>query len=241
MDYRLTDAYLDPPDMTDAFHTEKFVRLSALCCISRGCKGAAGKQAPRIGWEPHLSLLALNNPSKLNEKVIALWARILKAVPTARMMLGNAQAKQEKWLLDLFAKYGVGGERLLLQPRLKMNEYLALHHQVDLALDPFPYNGGTTTYHALWMGVPVVTLAGDRSISRAGASIVSAAGLPQFVAQNEEEYVECAIRMTQDLNGLDAIRQELREQMSRRDLARFTRELEEVYRDMWQVWCKQGR
>ena len=240
MDYRLTDAYLDPPGLTDAFHTESFVRLSASAIYRPDANAPPVNKLPALDGAP-FTFASLNNPSKLNEKVIALWARILKAVPMSRLMLGNAQAKQEKWLLDLFDKYGVGAGRLLLQPRLNMNEYLALHHQVDLALDPFPYNGGTTTYHALWMGVPVVALAGDRSISRAGASIVSAAGLPQFVTRNEEEYAECAIRTVQDLNGLNMIRQGLRAQMSSRDPKSFTGELEAVYRDLWLAWCKQGR
>lgn len=240
MDYRLTDAYLDPPGMTDTFHTERFVRLSASAIYRPDASAPPVNGLPALDGAP-FTFASLNNPSKFNEKVIALWARILKAVPRSRLMLGNAQAKQEKWLLDLFARYGVGPERLLLQPRLNMEEYLALHHQVDLALDPFPYNGGTTTYHALWMGVPVVVLAGDRSISRAGASIVSSAGLPQFVARNEEEYADCAIRAVQDLNGLNTIRQGLRAQMLSRDPKGFTGELEAIYRDLWLVWCKQGR
>ncbi|MBI5889445.1 MAG: tetratricopeptide repeat protein [Nitrosomonadales bacterium] len=239
MDYRLTDAYLDPPGLTDAFHTESVVRLSASAVFRPDVNAPPVNKLPALAGAP-FTFASLNNPSKFNEKVIALWARILKAAPAARMMLGNAHATQEKWLLDLFAKYGVGAERLLLQPRLHMKEYLALHHQVDLALDPFPYNGGTTSLHALWMGVPVVTLAGDRAISRVGAAVMGIAGLPQFVAQDEAGYEALAIRMTHELTGLDATRQGLRELMMSKtnsDPVAYTRDLETAFRGKWARWC----
>ncbi len=239
MDYRLTDACCDPPGMTDAFFTEKLVRLSATAAFRPDVDAPPVNRLPALEGNP-FTFASLNNPSKLNENVIALWARILKAVPSARMMLGNAQAKQEQWLVELFARYGVGAERLQLQPRLSMQEYLALHNHIDLALDTFPYNGGTTSSHALWMGVPVVTLAGDRSVSRVGAAIMSTAGLPQFVVEDEDSYVECAVQTVHELEKLDALRQGLRAHILSRqvsDPVAVTREIETAFRAMWQRWC----
>ena len=120
-----------------------------------------------------------------------------------------------------------------------MQQYLALHHRIDLALDPFPYNGGTTTSHALWMGVPVITLAGENIVSRCGVSLLSRVGLQAFVTHSEEEYLQRALEVANDLPALDRIRQSLRGRMqaSSGDAAAVTSHLENAYRDMWRRWC----
>jgi len=120
-----------------------------------------------------------------------------------------------------------------------MADYLALHHQIDLALDPFPYNGGTTTMHSLWMGVPVVSLAGDHAVSRLSAAHLSRVGLPQFIAHSEDEYLQCVLNAAQDLPALDNVRQTLRTRMTAVTCspATITRHLEAAYRQMWQTWC----
>lgn len=240
MDYRLTDANLDPPGLTERFHTETLIRLPASAIFQPAAEAPAVERLPARS-DNGFTFACLNNPSKLNEPVIALWSRILKAVPGSRMMLGNARAHQEKWLVDLFAKHGVEGERLLLQPRVELPEYLALHNQIDLALDPFPYTGGTTTMHALWMGVPVLTLTGNTSVSRGGAAIMGNFGLPQFVASDEEQYLERAIHFASNLAELEEIRHGLRERIAANPAGNpvaYTRALEDAYRGMWQKWCK---
>jgi predicted O-linked N-acetylglucosamine transferase (SPINDLY family) len=198
MDYRFTDEHLDPPGLTDAFHSERLVRLPAAFTFQPDPVTPTVNQLPALDNSGFM-FASLNNPSKLNEGVIALWARILHAVPHSRLMLGNAQAKQERWLLQLFAQQGVSEERLLLLPRLGLKEYLEAHHRIDLALDPFPYNGGTTTNHALWMGVPVIVLAGELPVSRVGVCNLMRVGLPEFVAHSEDEYLEIAVKNSQDL------------------------------------------
>jgi protein O-GlcNAc transferase len=242
MDYRFTEIYLDPEGMSERYYTEKFVYLPSALVIFQSEPGA-----PEVNGLPALSgegftFACLNNPSKLNERVIALWARILQAVPGSRLMLGNAKATEEKWLLELFARHGVGSERLLLQPRVGILDYLALHHQIDLALDPFPYNGGTTTLHSLWMGVPVLTLAGDRTVSRVGASIMNGFGLSRFVAESEEAYFERAVELSRDLTELGGLRHGLRACIAANstcDAAGYTRAVEAAYQNMWQHWCEQ--
>ena len=155
-------------------------------------------------------------------------------------MLGNVtDAQSAQRLSQMFGQAGVAPERLLLQPRVPIAEYLALHHQIDLALDPFPYNGGTTTMHSLWMGVPVITLAGDHAVSRLCAAHLSRVGLDEFITHSEDEYLQCAIRFANDLPALNQVRQSLRARMcaSACDPAAITRQLEAAYREMWLKWC----
>jgi len=139
----------------------------------------------------------------------------------------------------MFGQAGVAPERLLLQPRVPISDYLALHHRIDLALDPFPYNGGTTTMHSLWMGVPAITLAGDHAVSRLCAAHLARVGLDEFITHGEDEYVQCAIRFANDLPALNAVRQSLRARMNAPECqpAAITRQLEAAYRDMWRTWC----
>ncbi len=239
MDYRFTDEHLDPPGLTETFHSERLLRLPAAFTFR------SDPVAPPVNALPALkegvfTFASLNNPAKLNDKVVALWARILKAVPHSRLMLGNAQAQREEWLLRMFAGHGIPADRLLLLPRVSLQEFLDAHHRIDLALDPFPYNGGTTTNYAMWMGVPVVVLAGDRPISRVGVCNLMRAGLPEFVAQNEDEYVQIALRHSRDLPALNDLRQSLRERILSSpviDPVAYTRMVEDAFRDVWREWC----
>lgn len=243
IDYRITDPWQDPPGLTERYHSEVLVRLPS------GMAFAPDPAAPPINALPALAsgslvLACLNNLSKVNPAVIALWSRILQALPQAALMLGNVTDDSARArLLTLFEQNGVGPERLLLQPRVPMEDYLALHQKIDLALDPFPYNGGTTTMHALWMGVPVVTLAGDHAVSRLSAAHLSRVGLTQFITHTPDEYVQCVTHAAQDLPALNAIRQSLRARMFALDCSpqTITRDLEAAYRQMWRDWCDKAK
>jgi predicted O-linked N-acetylglucosamine transferase (SPINDLY family) len=183
---------------------------------------------------------SLNNLIKANPSVVELWARILNALPHARLMLGSVtDSGTRQRVIDQFGQAGVAADRLILQPRMSLNDYLALHHQIDLALDPFPYNGGTTTMHALWMGVSVVALAGEHVVSRCGVSLLSRVGLNEFITHSEDEYFQRAVQMAQDLPSLDRIRQSLRERMSTSNYGpqTITHHLEAAYREIWRKWC----
>ncbi|MFO0216480.1 MAG: glycosyltransferase, partial [Burkholderiales bacterium] len=242
MDYRITDRWLDPVGMTDQLHSETLVRIP---------RGNAAFQvaacAPKVGQLPAMNgngitLACLNNPRKIRQPVVALWSRILTRRPDARLLLGSVSDDAVKTnLLAWFAEGGIDAGRISFQPWMPLNDYLALHQQIDLALDPFPYNGGTTSYHSLSMGVPFVTLAGDRTVSRCGATILATVGLDDWIADNEEAYVQKALGAMEDLPALNVLRQSLRLRLRPADDGRSKRvatEVEDAYRAMWQRWCE---
>jgi len=241
IDYRITDAFMDPPGLTERYHSEALVRLP-----NGGSAYQPEPDSPEVNALPALTsgelvLASLNTLSKINPAMIALWARILQALPQARLMLGNVvDAEIAQRLASQFEQNGIAPERLILQPNMPTADYLALHQRIDIGLDPFPYNGGTTTMHSLWMGVPVITLAGQHAISRFGVSLMSRVGLPEFICQTEDDYVKCAIRFANDLPKLNAVRQSLRARMSAPEWApaNITRHLEAAYREMWVKWCR---
>ncbi|CAG0965394.1 partial protein O-GlcNAc transferase, partial [Rhodocyclaceae bacterium] len=243
MDYRITEENLDPAGMTEAFHTETLLRLPSSAAFRPAEDSPPVNDLPALGTGG-LVLASLNNLVKINGEVIRVWARILAALPGAQLMLGNAtDAGTARHLVGAFAAAGVAADRLILHPKLSMADYLALHHRIDLALDPFPYNGGTTSCHSLWMGVPVVTLAGRCTASRYGVALMEGLGLGEFVAPTEDAYVARVLQLAGNLPRLNAIRQSLRQRIAAnldRDPQRLTRHLEAAYRDIWKRWCVQG-
>jgi predicted O-linked N-acetylglucosamine transferase (SPINDLY family) len=239
IDYRISDPWQDPVGLTERYHSETVVRLPGGMAFSPDPLSPEVNELPAL-HSGQFVLACLNNLSKVNPAVLALWSRILHALPQTRLMLGNvADDSIRQRLLDLFSQNAVAPERLILQPRVPMADYLALHGQIDLALDPFPYNGGTTTMHSLWMGVPVITLAGSHAVSRLCAAHLSRVGLDEFITHSEDEYLQCAIRFANNLPALNQVRQSLRQRMSASacDPAAITRQLEAAYRDMWRKWC----
>jgi len=240
MDYRITNEEMDPPGLTERYHSETLLRMPDSGVAYRPEPGC-----PPVNPLPALTadtfvFASLNNLIKTNPSVVNLWARILGALPHARLMLGNiTDSGIRQRVIERFGQAGVEADRLILQPRMSFSDYLALHHMIDLALDPFPYNGGTTTMHSLWMGVPVITLAGEHMVSRCAVPLLSRVGLSDFITHNEEDYFQRAIQLAQDLPGLDRIRQSIRERMSASNYGSqtVTRHLETAYREMWRKWC----
>lgn len=248
MDYRFTDAIADPEGETDRFHTEKLVRLPhGFLCYG------APSESPPLGELPqleagHVTFGCFNNLSKLTPAVLALWARLLARVPGARLALksfGLAGESVRQALRARFLEHGVGPERLeILGPEASFIGHLARYGAVDIALDTFPYNGTTTTCEALWMGVPVVTLAGKTHVSRVGSSILQRVGLGELVAQSAEEYIETAARLAGDAGRLRELRAGMRARMQASpllDAPGFTGQMEEAYRTMWRRWCETQR
>ncbi len=243
IDYRITDAALDPVGLTEAWHSETLVRLPGGGATFEGVESA-----PEPGPLPALAgdgivLACLNNPRKIRPPVVDLWSRILLARPDSLLLLGSAS--DETLINNLLAQFQVNGidpSRIVFMPWMPMNDYLALHQKIDLALDPFPYNGGTTSFHSLWMGVPFVTLEGDRTMSRCGTSILSFAALNDWTMPNEEAYVQKVLTALNDLPALDDLRQSLRNRLRANSTNRsqqVTAALESAYRDMWRAWCAQ--
>ena len=245
IDYRLTDARADPPGMTEALHTETLVRLpeSFLCY-------RCPEDAPDVGSLPSgvtggITFASFNNLAKMTPEVIRVWSGILRAVPGSRLLLkSRASGDQDvrHRLIALFTSMGARDEQVVFHdPVPAHRDHMAAYNQVDIALDTFPYNGTTTTCEALWMGVPVICLAGQVHAARVGVSLLTQVGLANLVAPDEQSYIASAVRLSQDPGGLAAIRGQLRETMrnsSLCDASGFTRALEQVFRDTWSDWCR---
>ena len=243
MDYRISDRHLDPEDAGDATYSERTVRLPD----SFGC------YAPLLEEPPVNPLPALrsggvtfgccNSFHKVNETSVTLWARVLAAVPQSRMLLQAPAGSAREWAQAIFARQGVAADRLAFVGRLPPLGYRQLFHKVDIALDPFPYGGHTTLCDGLRMGVPGITLVGEMPTARGGLSLLSSAGLRQFVAESEDDYVRIAVETARDLPRLAALRAGLRRHLETTPLMdgrRFAANMEAALREMWGRWCREG-
>jgi predicted O-linked N-acetylglucosamine transferase (SPINDLY family) len=248
VDYRVTDALADPPGGADARHTERLLRLPR-CFLCYRPPADAPDPAPAGPAEQGAPVFGcFNTAPKLNPAVARLWARILNSVPGARLKLRALQFRQPAAMeaaRAMFAEAGVDPARLALSAwRPTIREGLADYDGIDVALDPFPYNGTTTTCEALWMGVPVVTLEGQAHAGRVGASLLSAIGLADALrARDPDDYVAKAVALARDRARLRRWRAELRARMMASPLmdpAGFARALEAGYRDIWRRWCEGG-
>lgn len=243
MDYRITDALADPPGMTEEHHSEQLIRLP-------GCAWNYGPDTdPLLGQDPAalrgcVTFGTFNNLSKINDRMLEVWARILEAVPGSRLLLksvGFLSMKAQKRVRDvLLSKADISEERLDIRgPEDSHESHLALYREMDIALDTFPYHGTTTTCEALWMGVPVVTLAGQTHVSRVGVSLLTNVGLSELVAESEDEYVRIAVELAGNAERLSSYRANLRDQMRGSqllDAPSFAREIEAAFRQMWISW-----
>ena len=187
-----------------------------------------------------------NNLSKINDEVVALWSRILKSVPGSRLLLKCKQVEElsiRNRMKAHFAAYGVPESSLVFEMKEPRIAYLSAYHRVDIGLDPFPYPGGTTTVESLWMGVPVLTLAGERFLSRQGMGLLMNAGLPDWIATDKDDYVARAIKHAGDLPRLALLRSQLRQQVLASpifDAERFAGHFEDALRGMWKKWCEKA-
>ncbi|MFO1385874.1 MAG: tetratricopeptide repeat protein [Chitinivorax sp.] len=192
----------------------------------------------------HFTFGAFNDFVKVDSRVLDMWVSILQRLPTAHLALIVHAQESLEYVKKYFTERGIAAERLMISERLAFNEFLALHGQVDLALDTTPFTGLTTAMHGLWMGVPAITLAGARTTSRSGLSLLAALGLEAFVAGSEQEYVEIACRWADDLPRLAEIRAGLRDRLLASplmDYPGFARNFEATLRQSWQTWCETPR
>jgi predicted O-linked N-acetylglucosamine transferase (SPINDLY family) len=242
IDYRITDARADPPGETERLHTESLVRLPHCLWCYRPAHAAAHAAAPPCVRNGFATFGSFNHAPKLSASARRLWAEILRRAPRSRLVVvGMPEGRAREGLLRDFAAAGVDPARLAILPRVPFDEYLRQFDAVDVALDSLPYGGGTTTFDALWMGVPVLTLAGERSVSRSAASIVGALGLEDWVAASPEEFVRVALAHSADAARLGGLRAGLRARLRASPLmdeAGFARDMEDAYRAMWRAWCE---
>lgn len=250
IDYRITDARMDPVGMTESLHSEKLLRLPSSGWCYRPTEEAI--DIP-VGPLPalangHLTFASFNAFGKINRQVVELWARMFKEIPNAilYMATGGKDDDEAKRALvrDTFESWGFPVDRLRLFGRKEFKQYFEFHNQIDIALDPFPYNGGTVTAHALWMGVPVLTLAGQAPIQRMAVSMNTSVGIPEFIAQTPDEYIAIAKRYADDFSALAHTRKKMRQRMQLSplmDSMRVVSELENGYREAWREWCAKVR
>jgi predicted O-linked N-acetylglucosamine transferase (SPINDLY family) len=241
MDYRLTDAYADPPGQTELHHTERLERLptSFFCYQPSSYAPAVGPlPAERNGF---VTFGSINAFIKVTPQVLETWAQILLQVPTAQLLIrADMSQSLERRLNKTFASFGVTPERLELVNRLPRPRYLELISRLDIALDPFPFNGHTTTCDCLWQGVPVITLSGNTYATRFGGSGLATLGLNELITHSREEYIAAAVNLANDRQRLQAYRGTLRNRMAASpllDFRSFTQNLEQAYRRMWRAWC----
>ena len=238
MDWRLTDHHLDPPG-NDALYVEPSLRLARTywCYQPHADMPEVQPPAMRAGC---VTFGCLNNFAKLNDRVLACWARILAAVQNSRLLLHAAEGSHRQRVQRFFESHKIAPDRIEFQGKAPYGEYFAAHHRIDVALDPFPYTGGTTTCDALWMGVPVITLAGRSAVQRGGVSLLASAGLGQWIAGSETDYVALATRAASDLSVLCDLRHTMRQRLTGSPLMQpeiFARDVEQAYRFAWRNWC----
>ncbi|MSP48572.1 MAG: tetratricopeptide repeat protein [Alphaproteobacteria bacterium] len=243
IDYRLGDPYFTPPWL-DRFYSEKIMLLPETCaCYQPGYEMAEPVETPPARLCGTVTFGSFNNIAKLSPTTLRLWAAILRQVPASRLVIkwSGLGVADPAWLADRFLAAGIGHDRVQFLGRSP--EVYAPFRELDICLDPYPANGGTTTCDALWMGVPVVTLAGDTTFSRAGLGLLTNVGLTELVAHDEQGYVELAVSLARDLDRLARLRRGLRQRFAASpmmDGKRYVRHLEAAYRRAWHEWCAGG-
>ncbi len=240
IDYYLADKHFLPPGEFDRYFTEKIAYLPAVAPFQPSFN------APDVGPLPsltsgNLTLGSFSRLSKLNPSVIALWSQLLRALPESRMLIGGMPRDGRHEVVGgWFEDEGIAPDRLSFHPRCDSGKYLALHNQVDLCLDPFPFTGATTTSHALWMGVPTLTLLGQTVAGRLGAALLHHVGLEDFVAHDFGEFVEKGVYWSGNLERLARLRAGMRERFLQSPIGRpdlFAQGLAHGFRQMWRTWC----
>ncbi len=242
IDYVLGDRWAIPEQCEDQFSEGVWRLPESYVCLTVPSRSVEAGPLPALSTG-YITFGSFNNLTKMNDAVVAVWARILEAVPNSRLLLKAKQLSDAAVCAQTrqrFAAHGIAPERLQLQGILaSRNEHLATYHQVDIALDTFPYPGVTTSVEALWMGVPVLSLQGDRFLSCTASSIARNAGLPEWIAAGQDDYVSKAVAFASDLPKLAALRAELRSRVLASplfDAPRFARNFGDALWGMWQVW-----
>jgi predicted O-linked N-acetylglucosamine transferase (SPINDLY family) len=245
--YRITDSIADP-EGSDRYYTEQLLRLSGgFCCY------VPPRDAPDVWLSPpaaargYVTFGSLNKPQRLTDDVVALWARVLRAVPRSRLFIGRAELQGDvaETLARRFVQHGIRRERVEVNATtVGAQSHLSLYSRFDIALDTFPWSGHTTSCEALWMGVPVVTLYGKSHAGRMVASVLHQIGLESLVARTPDEYVRVAQTLARDVGALAEMRRTMRDRMLSSPLCdgkAFTVSLEQAYREVWKRWCATQR
>jgi len=246
MDYRITDGWADP-EGEDKYYTEELYRLPEgfLCYKPPDC-------VPYIEETPvkkngYITFGSFNNLAKLSAETISVWSEIVKTIPGSKLVIKNKPFNDKNVINNyckLFTSQGIDRDRLFLKGHSSSIEaHLSEYNNIDIALDTFPYNGTTTTCEALLMGTPVITLPGSRHAGRVGGSILSQVGLTELIANNRENYIGTAIRLSKDIQYIKKLNQILQRNFQSLlcNGPAFTRSLETAYQDMWVRYCSRKK
>lgn len=240
--WRLVDGVTDPSG-AEAACTERLCWLDG--CLWHFAPDPTWPEPATPACKPAVTFGSFNHSAKVGERCMALWGQVLSDVPGSELVVKSPPGvtAAAPWLAKLESHVGTGRVRVL--PHVpETSGHLALYAEVDIALDPTPYNGTTTTCEAVWMGVPVVTLAGDRHRSRVGASLLGTLGLTEFVAADEDAYVRIASRLASDAPRLASLRTSLRTRMANSPLCdgpAYAAKFERAVRGMWREWCARAQ
>jgi predicted O-linked N-acetylglucosamine transferase (SPINDLY family) len=241
--YRLTDAIVDPPEVVPPY-TEELIRLEGCFCVYNPTEPTPDVVELPAHRKNHITFASLHNLAKLNQPTIDLWCSVLRAIPTSRMLVfrNTLQGERREQVRRQFESRGIAPDRVECwhEPR-SPSDYLGVYDQVDIQLDALPWSGHVTTCESLWMGVPMITLAGTRGAGRMSSTILNAVGRSEWIARTADEFVAIARRVAEDRTGLSKIRSCLRGQMRSSMLCdgkSFCRRLEAEFRRIWGKWCK---
>jgi predicted O-linked N-acetylglucosamine transferase (SPINDLY family) len=244
MDYRISDPFLDPVGTDESCYSERTLRFSNSYWSYEPPSVAPNVETPPATRAGYVTFGCLNGFIKVSAPALQTWSQLLSTVPGSRLILHAHPGSHRQRVLDFLATCRINPSRIEFLPFLRVSQFMAAHHRIDIALDPFPYGGGTTTCDALWMGVPVISMIGDTAVGRGGFSILSNIGLAELVARTPQEYVRMAAELASDLPRLTQLRFSLRDRMRNSPLMNgplAAKDLEALYRRMWNTWCNNSR
>jgi predicted O-linked N-acetylglucosamine transferase (SPINDLY family) len=242
--YRFTDDILDPPNSSESHCSESLVRLPRFYAAFR-----PDDRTPDIGESAfsrngYVTFASLNSLAKVTTNMLEIWAQVLFSVPNSRMLFQAAGFESEaivERIRATFARYNIDNNRLVFRGWADLASFLNTGEVADIALDTFPFNGGVTTCHCLWMGLPVVSMFGESAASRVGLDILSRAGLKELVAEKPKQYIENAVLLALNHQKLTAMRPTMRTRMISGGLLdgeALAEKVENAYKDMWRAWCE---
>jgi len=246
VDYRITDAILDPPGLTESFHTERLLRLpNIFWCFRPPTNSPPITPLPALG-NGHITFGSANRLVKITPSVLACWSRVMQQIPSAKLRLIAPELRTDSVraeIITLLNNSHIDASRVSLVGSLPLENFLAAVGEFDIALDTFPFTGGSTSCHTLWMGVPVVTRTGQTSLTRVSATILSSIGQNDLIASTQDEFVSIATALASDIPALAARRDQMRSRMQDSPLMReaaFVKTLEAAFRLAWQEACAQS-
>ncbi|MGY9000223.1 MAG: O-linked N-acetylglucosamine transferase, SPINDLY family protein [Rhodospirillales bacterium] len=245
-DYLITDHFISPPNSDEGIYTEKLLRLSGFNTYQKfeDVVGVGPLPALEKGF---VTFGSFNNATKLNGDVIDTWSAILATVATSRLLLKHRafdNAERQDLITEAFSANGISEDRIIFSGFTPNRaDYLSIYNEIDIALDPFPFGGGTVSYEALWMGIPVLTLAGTMFMGRVTGSLLHRLDLKQWVTNSRAEYFRTAITLARDIASLSVLRKQLRGRARRTifDAEAHTLELETAFSDVWQKYCAENK